>query len=276
MATVTKPLTVYVLGRTFAEHQRLLRQGRLISKITQHFIEEIGLVEGMRVLDVGSGVGDLSLLAAKAVGNSGQVVCVDRDSSALALAKQGANHEAVGNIVLHQCDFHRYPGSVSYDAVIGRCVLLHQHDPVASVKAILKHVRSNGIVAFQEPWFSRAFSYPEAPLFEAIIGWLHETVRRSGLDGDIGVRLPSVFEAAGLPRPKLMFEMLVDCGGESEVYDFCTDTVRSLLPRIEELGISSADEIQLDTLAERLRNEAWRLGTVIGLMPLMGTWSYKQ
>ena len=79
----TPPQAEYVLGRTLAEHDRLNRQGRLISRLTQHFLEAAGLTSGMRVLDIGSGVGDVSLLAAGLVGGSGQVVGIDSDMAAL-------------------------------------------------------------------------------------------------------------------------------------------------------------------------------------------------
>jgi hypothetical protein len=69
--------------------------------------------------------------------------------------------------------------------------------------------------------------------------------------------------------------MLVDCTAESEIYDFCVDTVRSLLPRIEQVAISTAEEVQIETLAERLRSQARSLATVIGVMPLMGAWTTK-
>jgi SAM-dependent methyltransferase len=275
MTAIADPQIDYVLGRTLAEHQRLLRQGRLISRISAHFLEVIGLAPGMRVLDIGAGVGDLSLLAARAVGPSGRVIGIDTDTSALAQARHRAVAEDLHNIVFHEGDFRVYAPSVQCDAVIGRCVLLHQPNPATAVEAVLKCPRPGGIIAFQEPCFSRAFSRPEAPLFQSMLGWLHETVRRSGLNGDIGLQLPSIFEAAGLPTAKLLFEMLVDCDAESEVYELCADTVRSLLPRLEQLGISTAEEIGLDTLAERLRNEARKLGTVIGIMPLMGAWTNK-
>lgn len=275
MVTPAIPPTKYVLGRTRSEHHRLNRQGRLISRITRHFLDETGLTPGMRVLDVGSGVGDVALLAARTVGRDGQVVCVDTDLSALAVAEERAAREGLNNILFHPGDFHQHQTDVPYDAVIGRCVLLHQAFPLRALEAVLKHLRPGGIVAFQEPWFSRAFSYPEAPLFQEMIAWLHDTVLASGLDSDIGVRLPSLYVSAGLPRPKLSFEMLVDCTFESEIYDFCTDTVRSLLPRMEELGISTAENVQADTLAQRLRSEASELGTVIGVMPLMGVWARK-
>ena len=69
--------------------------------------------------------------------------------------------------------------------------------------------------------------------------------------------------------------MLVGCTAESEIYDFCTDTVRSLLPRIEELGISTAEEVQVETLAQQIRCEGRDVGTVVGVMPLMGAWAKK-
>ena len=275
MATHTTSGTEYVLGRTLAEHHRLNRQGRLISGITRHFLEEIGLTSGMRVLDVGSGTGDLALLAARAVGPSGRVVCVDIDSAALEIAKRRAEEQGLNNIVFHACDVHRYETPIAFNAVIGRCVLLHQTDPLTVLEAAVKHLRSGGILAIQEPWFSRAFCSPEAPLFQQMLGWLHATLAAGGFDGDIGVRLPLLYLTAGLPRPKLSFEMLVDSGAESEVYDFCTDTVRSLLPRMEELGICTAERVELNTLATRLRAEASALETVIGIMPLMSAWSKK-
>ena len=271
MATVTQ--AEYVLGRTLAEHDRLNRQGRLISKLTQHFLEAAGLTGGMRVLDIGSGVGDVALLAAGLVGGSGQVVGIDSDMAALKVAKERATQQGLRNVLFHASDIHRYEAPVEYDAVIGRCVLLHQSDPLATLQAALKNAQRGGIVAFQEPWFSRAISCPEAPLFQEMIRWLHDTVLASGLDADIGVRLPSLYMSAGLPRPKLAFEMLVECNPESEIYDLCVDTVRSLLPRIVSCGIRTAQQIQIDSLAQRLRSEASALVTVVGVMPLMGAWT---
>jgi SAM-dependent methyltransferase len=270
---VTPTQAEYVLGKTLAEHDRLNRQGRLISKLTQHFLEQIGLAAGMRVLDIGSGLGDVALLAAGLVGGSGQVVGIDSDTTALEVAKARARQQGLSNVLFHACDIHRYDVPDDYDAVIGRCVLLHQREPLATLRAAIKHVRRGGIVAFQEPWFSRAFSCPEAPLFQEMLGWLHDTVLASGLDADIGIRLPSLYASSGLPRPELAFEMLVHSSPESEVYDFCVDTVRSLLPIIESRGISTVQQIQVDSLAKRLRSEASALVTVVGVMPLVGAWT---
>jgi len=265
----------YMLGRTHAEHDRLNQQGRLISNITRHFLEEIGLCSGMTVLDVGSGVGDVAIMAACMVAPGGRVVGIDLDESALQRARHRAATEELSNVQFHVCDFQDYTSSCLFDAVVGRCVLLHQPNPAMALTSVAKHARSGGIVAFQEPWFSRGFSFPKAALFEEVIGWLHSTVRASGLDSDIGLRLPSIFASAGLSAPKLTLEMLVDCSPDSEICQFVVDTVRSLLPRLDQLGITASARVQVDTLSERLRHEQAVLGSVVGVMPLMGAWCRK-
>jgi hypothetical protein len=43
---------------------------------------------------------------------------------------------------------------------------------------------------------------------------------------------------------------------ESPYYEWFAETIRSVAPRLESLGIVSAAELDLDTLAVRLRDEA--------------------
>ena len=275
MNSPTREQQAYMLGTTGSEHARLARQGRLISRITRHFLEDVGLHSGMRVLDVGCGVGDVALMAARMVAPDGEVIGIDVDQSAIETAEQRASAEKLTNVRFEPCNFADYPSEELFDAVIGRCLLLHQHEPAAALASIARHVMPGGIVAFQEPWFSRGFSFPRMPLFEEVLGWLHNSVRASSLDGDIGLRLAAIFASVGLPDPKLSFEMLVDCSANPELWQYVADTVRSLLPRLEQLGIVEPHKFELDTLADRLRKEQATLGSVVGIMPLMGAWSRK-
>ena len=52
----------YPLGHTDAELKRLATQARLIDPITRRYLVSAGITEGMRVLDVGSGAGDVAIL----------------------------------------------------------------------------------------------------------------------------------------------------------------------------------------------------------------------
>ncbi len=54
----------YALGSTDAEHERLIRQAALLAPLTERFFREAYIGPGQRILDLGSGVGDVAMLAA--------------------------------------------------------------------------------------------------------------------------------------------------------------------------------------------------------------------
>jgi len=73
------------MGYTQHELERVMFQARLLWPMTQRLLHHAGIVPGMRVLDVGSGAGDVALLAAELVGPSGSVIGIDRDARSVAL-----------------------------------------------------------------------------------------------------------------------------------------------------------------------------------------------
>ena len=74
MSTTTADVTItnsngdYALGYTNFEHQRLIRQAARIAPYTERLFREAGIGRVQRVLDLGSGVGDVSMLLARIVG----------------------------------------------------------------------------------------------------------------------------------------------------------------------------------------------------------------
>ena len=60
--------TQYALGNTDAEHERLIRQAARLAQSTDRFFRDAGIGVGQRILDIGSGVGDVAMLAARLVG----------------------------------------------------------------------------------------------------------------------------------------------------------------------------------------------------------------
>src|SRR5579862_488824 len=82
----------YALGRSDAEHARLTEQANFLRPLTERFFKKAGIAPGMKVLDVGSGVGDVAFLVAELVGPEGKVVGVDMDGAALEKARKRAEH----------------------------------------------------------------------------------------------------------------------------------------------------------------------------------------
>ncbi|WP_051334014.1 class I SAM-dependent methyltransferase [Mesorhizobium sp. WSM3224] len=264
----------YALGYSTRELQRLALQGALIRDFTQDVLRRAGIQPGMRVLDIGCGVGDVSLLAGEMVGPRGMVLGVDRSPEAIDIAERRATEAG-------QCYWTRFAAEdldafacdEIFDAMIGRLVLMYLPDPSATLRRLAGHVRPGGIVAFQELAMPLTRSFPEGPLFSRCVGWISDTIERAGFEVDMGSRLPMTFAAAGLPAPQMISAGLAGSGPASPLYNYISETLRSLLPVAERLGIATAEEIGIDTLAERLCREAVEQRACVMTPPFVGAWT---
>ena len=77
----------YAPGHSSRELDRLSFQGSVFAPFTRQLFTQAGIQPGMRVLDVGSGSGDVSFLAADLVGEGGHVLGVDRSAEAVQRAR---------------------------------------------------------------------------------------------------------------------------------------------------------------------------------------------
>src|SRR5262245_40471295 len=93
-----------VFGNSEREVERLATQARVVDPITRWFLREAGLMAGMRVLDVGSGAGDVVFLAAELIGNSGEVVGIGRSEAALTAARARAAARGLRNVSVRAGD----------------------------------------------------------------------------------------------------------------------------------------------------------------------------
>jgi len=131
--TPDNPLPRYALGSTDAEHERLIRQAELVAPVTERLFREAGIAPGQRVLDLGSGVGDVAMLAAHLVGSSGEVVGVERDQRSIARATARAAEAGLTNVSFTQSDVNDITDDRPFDAAVGRFILEFLPHPVAAL-----------------------------------------------------------------------------------------------------------------------------------------------
>ena len=263
----------YALGRSPQEYARLARQAEILKPMTQRLFAEAGIGQGMRVLDLGSGAGDICMLLAEMVGPDGSVVGIDVDEDALAHARERLSARGVSNVTFVNSDFAHYLPHEPVDAIVGRFVLMYQVDPAAALAKLTAHLRPGGVVAFLEPWF-RVPSGPDGPLKMALT-CIVETLRRSGAHVDLGPRLHRVFQAAGLPLPKMRLETAMDPREDSPLFDYVAHAATQLLPKAIEYGITGAGELDVASLAGRIRAEMDAVGYAMTGSTLVCAWSSK-
>ena len=264
----------YTMGRSKEETERLIQQSGLYEDITGRLLRDAGLFTGMKVLDIGSGAGDVAFAAAELVGSEGEVLGVDMNPEILETARTRAEAAGLANVQFVAGDAQTLDLPNDFDALIGRLVLMYLPNPTETLKQLATHLRPGGIVAFQEVEFSTysSIARPDTPMMNQLVEWGVEVFRRSGANIGMGLDLYGTFVDAGLPEPSLQYSAPVG-GPETWIgYQFIAAAFQSLLPLLEGYGIATAEEVDLDTLAQRLRAEVVASKRPLILPPHITAW----
>ena len=247
----------YTLGRTSHETTRLIEQSRIYGESTHRLCKRAGISKGMRVLEIGSGAGDVALTLAELVGPAGKVVGVDLNAEILDTARQRATEAGMHNIEFIAADARNLNFSDTFDAIIGRFVLMYMANPSAAVATLITHLRPGGIAAFQEPEYTLypAFLHPETPLMNQLIRWILQVFEHSGAHLNMGIGLYQAFVNAGLPAPTMHLEAPIGAEKTWAGYRYMATIFQSLLPLLGKYELATAEQVDVDTLAARIRQE---------------------
>jgi ubiquinone/menaquinone biosynthesis C-methylase UbiE len=268
--------STYVMGHTDHERRRLALQAAFLNPLTDGFLRRAGISAGMHVLELGCGIGEVSLIAARLVGSHGRVHCLDFDPIALEIARGRARSAGHDHVMFDQADVNDHAPSRPYDAVIGRHILIHTPDALGLLRKAASVLHAGGVVAFHEGDFSFIpKGYPESPQMCRALNLIGEFFQRSVPRPNIGTQLFYLMQEAGLQPPECRADCVMDGGAHSAVYEWIAETVRSLLPRMETLGLTTAAEVNIETLAERLRQEGLANRAAIFAPMMIGAFARK-
>jgi SAM-dependent methyltransferase len=267
----------YELGHTDWELKRLASQAALIDPFTRQFFVDAGIVPGMRILDVGSGAGDVAILVAGLVGDAGEVVGVDRSEAAVRAAQARTRAASLSNITFREGDPTTLAFDRPFDAAVGRYVLMFNSDPAALLRGTARHLRPGGVIVFHEVDWTGAQSRPTAPLYDRCVRWVVDTFEKNGTHPYMGLNLFSAFEKAGLPNPSMGLSALVGGGRNLRSgIDLLADLAVTMAPIMENLGVVRTAEVDPSTLKQRMLAEVDTLGSVVVGRSEVGTWARVQ
>lgn len=271
---------VYPFQSSGDERKRLIAQAELVAPLTRRLFERAGITAGMRVLDIGSGSGDVALLAAQLVGPAGDVTGVDRDPAQVEFAEQRAKAQGLANVRFLTGDFRNIEIIPAVDAIVGRLVLMYAADPLDAIRRALRNLRSGGVVALQESiidYEGPVFIEPLDCLAARAAEWFRAGFKHAGIHSRMGMRLFALMRKAGL-NPSTEIDMLVPIqeGPDGALFSTLASVVRSQIPAIVASGAATEAEIQIDTLETRMIADAPADG-VVGYFNLghVGVWASK-
>jgi ubiquinone/menaquinone biosynthesis C-methylase UbiE len=272
--TTSQPADHYALGYTDAEHNRLIRQAAILGPIAERLFREAGIGPGQRVLDLGSGMGDISMLVARLVDDLGEVIGIERDATSIARAQARVAAAGLRNVKFFNADVNSIVSDQPFDAVVGRFILMFLPDPVSVLRSAVRLLRPGGVVAFQEPsWAAMLALGTRLPLWSRTRHLIYDILLRSGAQPEMGIALYSVFQEAGLRAPKMHLEMSL--GSDADFVRLTSDLLCSLRPLAEQHKVALTDLGDLDTLPDRISAEVAAANTVVSLIGVVGAWARK-
>lgn len=242
---------------------------------TLELLTDADISAGMRVLDVGCGSGDVTFMLSKLVTDTGEVIGIDHDRNALNIAnerKVTSSKQAQPSFI--QSGLLGLPESVgTFDAIVGRRVLMYQADTVAAVIKLAKHLRPDGVMIFQEHDMTMApASVDSFELHRKAQSWIQQMIALEGADLHIGFNLHSILTNAGLNVESVRAECLVQTPDAPYNLGYI---VKACLSRIIALGVATPEEIDIETLHQRLDDERNASKSIYIGDVIFGAWARK-
>jgi SAM-dependent methyltransferase len=250
--------STYLHGVDPEEQARL---SRLNDWLNAGSLRELGARPGDRVIDFGSGLGQLTRAIARDVAPGGAVVGVERSDEqrerALAFAVAAGEADAVdfraGDVATPPLRADEWG---SFDVAHARFVLEHVPDPLAVVRQMVRAVRPGGRIVLEDDDHDLMRLWPEAPGFSTLWEAYVRTIHVNRNDPFVGRRLPALLHQAGAVPRRSTFLFFGGCAGSWELATMVENLV-GIFGGVRErlLEASRIDRADYDTAIDGLR--AW-------------------
>lgn len=227
-----------------------------LSEITEQLLRRARISQGMRVLDIGCGNGEVTRAIADLVGSVGDVVGVDGSAAALARAEAATDSSRYENISYVLFSLSELPAELGlFDCIVGRRVLMYVPEPEIVLARLISLLRPGGRIALQEHDTTmtpgRTGSWP---VHDQVHHWLWESVRREGANPHLGFSLAPMLSSAGAVVEALWAQAIFS-GYENGVHLPLHDIVKATKPRLLASGVATEEELDLTSLEARLAAE---------------------
>ena len=225
-------------GRSGAERLGVL--ARAMAPATGALLDRSGPWEGLNVLDLGCGSGDVTIEIARRVGARGRVVGIDMDPSVLTHARERCDGAAV-RVDWQQGRAEELAEVAAYDIACARFLLSHLADPARVLQGIRRAIRPGGRVVLEDIDIAMHVHWPPSPAFQRYVELYLRTAAMRGADPRIGPRLHVLLCDAGFELVDIAISMPVF--HESEGKSIARLTLASIADTAIAAGLTDRHEV---------------------------------
>lgn len=254
--TVAQRVQRYILDGSDDDLKRLVTASALLAESTRSALRRSGIQAGWSVIECGCGpVGALTVLAELA-GQAGRVVGVELNSAAVRRAQSVVDTLGLENVQVIGGDVNELEMAAvggPFDLAFTRLFLMHQPDPVRTLRQISGLLRPGGWIITQEPVLNPApRSFPHLDALDAYWQLGLRLVEGFGVPANTVERLPQSAAAAGLEVVRVDGSFAVS--SPDLVFGVHAATLAAARERATAAGLVPGEEI--DALIAELRAAA--------------------
>jgi ubiquinone/menaquinone biosynthesis C-methylase UbiE len=248
--------------------KRLDVLARVMLPTTMQLLDRVGLIRGMKCLDVGCGGGHVAILMAGIVGPQGLAIGTDTDAEILALAREDAEVAKITNVKFQQQDACASVWHEEFDLAYARFLLSHLNEPENCLAAMVAACLPGGTIVIEDTDFSGSFCYPTCAAYERYKELYQELVQRRGGDPNIGPKLPAMLRRAGIQEVELNVVQPAHIHGESKL--MAPLTMSRISDALTAEGLATESEVE--RILTELNHAAADSETVISLPRIFQVW----
>jgi SAM-dependent methyltransferase len=264
----------YILATGEKETERLRLLHEVYGPNTEALLRRVGLrpglCDGMRVVELGCGNGNVACYIAKQIGPRGSVVGIDNSPDQIEQARKQAQARRLTNVEFRVGD----AGSAdlpegTFDMAYGRLILMHLAQPGKALERMRLLVRPGGHVVCEEMDLTSWICEPPSDLVRRFYELNITLGERHGGHFRLGRSLPHLFLAAGFAKPEVGANFPLALRGEQK--RLLELTFREFAPELVHENLATQSEV--DQITAELSKLAADESTLFGFPLLVQVWA---
>ena len=265
------PESRYVLATGDEAAYRLRIVNEVHGADTEAFLRRAGIRPGLRVADIGCGVGVVSAWIGEQIGAEGELVGVDISEAQVDQARRLADTRGIrAQFYTASADSTTLPAD-HFDLVFCRFVLMHMERPEDGIREMRRILKPGGVIAVEDGDFAAPYCYPPLAAFDRAFELYRAIGEARGQRFQIGRELYRLVLEAGFREPEVTLAQPVFVRGDAKRLPEWT--LAECAPALIGAELSTQEEI--DRLTAELQSYAEDESTLIAMARMTQVWARK-